>query len=87
MIEDTYFVDWVEDLIDGVVSPICEVISNEGQTDPVKIVDREYEKLEPEKQFVLLFFIAIYRDVWCQKKCKTLAKQNILEVWNALNFN
>lgn len=86
MVEDTYLFDWAEELVDKIAVSICDVISNEGGNDPVAIVEREYGKLSPEKQFLLEYQAA---SGWGEERkdvCVALAKQNILEVWDALNF-
>lgn len=86
MVEDTYLFDWAEELVDMIAISICDVISNEGGNDPVAIVEREYGKLSPEKQFLLEYQAASGWDEERKEVCVALAKQNILEVWDALNF-
>lgn len=86
MVEDTYLFDWAEELVDGIAVSICDVISNEGGNDPVAIVEREYGKLSPEKQFLLEYQAASGWDEERKDVCVALAKQNIVEVWDALNF-
>jgi len=86
MVEDTYLFDWAEELVDKIAVSICDVISNEGGNDPVAIVEREYGKLSPEKQFLLEYQAASGWDEERKEVCVALAKQNILEVWDALNF-
>lgn len=84
--ENTYFFDWAEGLVDKIVTSICDVISKERENDPVSIVEREYEKLPPEKQFLLQYFAAICRSQKPDDNYEALAKQNIVDVWSALNF-
>lgn len=86
MVEDTYLFDWAEELVDKIAVSICDVISNEGGNDPVAIVEREYGKLSPEKQFLLEYQAASGWDEERKEVCVALAKQNIVEVWDALNF-
>lgn len=86
MVEDTYLFDWAEELVDKIAVSICDVISNEGGNDPVAIVEREYGKLSPEKQFLLEYQAASGWEEERKEVCVALAKQNILEVWDALNF-
>jgi len=86
MVEDTYLFDWAEELVDKIAVSICDVISNEGGNDPVAIVEREYGKLSPEKQFLLEYQAASGWDEERKDVCVALAKQNIVEVWDALNF-
>lgn len=86
MVEDTYLFDWAEELVDKIAVSICDVISREGGNDPVAIVEREYGKLSPEKQFLLEYQAASGWDEERREVCVALAKQNILEVWDALNF-
>ena len=84
--ENTYFFDWAEELVDKIVASICDVISKERGNDPISTVEREYEKLPPEKQFLLQYFVAA---CWSEKNndnCEALAKQNVVDVWSALNF-
>lgn len=84
--ENAYFFDWAEELVDKIVTSICDVITEEGGNDPISIVEREYEKLPPEKRFLLQYFAA---ECWNEKqedKYEALAKQNIVDVWSALNF-
>ena len=86
MDENTYFFEWAEELADKIVTSICDVISKEGGNDPFSIVEREYAKLPPEKRFLLQYFAAIS---WNEKhvdKYEDLAKQNVVDVWNALNL-
>ena len=86
MVEDTYLFDWAEELVDKIAISICDVISNEGGNDPVAIVEREYGKLSPEKQFLLEYQAASGWDEERKEVCVALAKQNIVDVWDALNF-
>jgi hypothetical protein len=86
MVEDTYLFDWAEELVDKIAVSICDVISNEGGNDPVAIVEREYGKLSPEKQFLLEYQAASGWEEERKEVCVALAKQNIVEVWDALNF-
>lgn len=86
MVEDTYLFDWAEELVDKIAVSICDVISNEGGNDPVAIVEREYGKLSPEKQFLLEYQAASGWEEERKDVCVALAKQNIVEVWDALNF-
>lgn len=86
MVEDTYLFDWAEELVDKIAVSICDVISNEGGNDPVAIVEREYGKLSPEKQFLLEYQAASGWDEERKDVCVALAKQNIVDVWDALNF-
>jgi len=86
MIEDTYLMDWAEELADTIVASICDVISKEGVNNPVSVVEREYEKLPPEKQFVLQYMVAVYWGDGHEVMYETLAKQNIVDVWDAMNF-
>ena len=86
MVEDTYLFDWAEELVDKIAVSICDVISNEGGNDPVAIVEREYGKLSPEKQFLLEYQAASGWNEERKDVCVALAKQNIVEVWDALNF-
>ncbi|PKP43150.1 MAG: hypothetical protein CVT93_00785 [Bacteroidetes bacterium HGW-Bacteroidetes-10] len=84
--ENTYFFDWAEELIDSIVTSICDAISKEGGNNPVLIVEGEYEKLSPEKKFLLQYFVAL---CWGEKhkgNYEALAKQNIVDVWSAINF-
>jgi len=86
MVEDTFLFDWAEELVDKIVASICEVISKEGSDNPGFIVEREYGKLPPEKQFLLQYCVAV---CWVEKRedgYEALAKQNIVDVWSALNF-
>lgn len=86
MIEDTYLMDWAEELVDTIVASICDVISREGVNNPVTVVEREYEKLPPEKQFLMQYVVAAYWGEGVEEKYEALAKQNVLDVWDALNF-
>ncbi len=86
MVEDTYLFDWAEELVDKIAVSICDVISNEGGNDPVAIVEREYGKLSPEKQFLLEYQAASGWEEERKEVCVALAKQNIVDVWDALNF-
>lgn len=86
MVEDTYLFDWAEELVDKIAVSICDVISNEGGNDPVAIVEREYGKLSPEKQFLLEYQAASGWEEERKDVCVALAKQNIVDVWDALNF-
>lgn len=84
--ENTYFFDWAEELIDSIVTSICDAISKEGGNNPDLIVEGEYEKLSPEKKFLLQYFAAL---CWGDKNkgnYEALAKQNIVDVWSAINF-
>jgi len=83
--ENTYFFDWAEELVDKIVISICNVITEEGGN-PISIVEREYGKLTPEKRFLLEYFVAL---CWNEKqvdKYEALAKQNVVDVWSALNY-
>jgi len=60
MIEDTHLMVWAEELVDTIVASICDVISREGVNNPVTVVEREYEKLPPEKQFLMQYVVAVY---------------------------
>lgn len=84
--DNTYFYVWAEELVDEIVTSICDVITEEGGDDPISIVEREYEKLTPEKKFLLQYFAAVCWDEMQEGKYEALAKQNILDVWSALNF-
>ena len=84
--ENTYFFDWAEELVDKIVASICDVISKERGNDPDSIVEREYEKLPPEKQFLLQYFVAVCWGEKHEENCEALAKQNVVDVWSALNF-
>ena len=86
MRENAYFFEWAEKLIDKIVISICDVITEEGGNDPVSIVDREYEKLPPEKRFLLQYFAAVCWNEKDEEKYEALAKQNVVDVWSALNF-
>ncbi len=86
MIEDTYLTVWAEELVDTIVTSICDVISKEGANNPVTVVEREYEKLSPEKQFLLQYMVAVYWGEGHEVMYETLAKQNIVDVWDAMNF-
>lgn len=84
--ENTYFFNWAEGLVDKIVTSICEVISKEGGNDPISIVEREYEKLPPEKQFLLQYFAAVCWGEKLEGNYEALAKQNVVDVWSALYF-
>ena len=84
--ENTYFFVRAEELVDKIVISICDVITEEGGSDPISIVEREYEKLPPEKQFMLQYFAAVCWNEKGEDKYEVLAKQNIVDVWSALNF-
>jgi len=86
MIEDTHLLDWAEGLVDEIVASICDVISKEGVNNPVSIVEREYEKLPSEKQFLLQFLVAVYCGEGYKDRYEAMAKQNVVDVWDALNF-
>jgi hypothetical protein len=86
MIEDTYLMDWAEELVDTIVTSICDVISKEGVNNPVSVVEREYKRLSPEKQFLLQYMVAVYWGEGHEVMYETLAKQNIVDVWDAMNF-
>lgn len=84
--ENTYFFNWAEKLVDTIVTSICEVISKEGGSNPVPIVEGEFEKLPLEKKFLLQYVAAL---CWGEKNgsnYEALAKQSILDVWLALNL-
>ncbi|HOG19742.1 MAG TPA: hypothetical protein PLQ69_06090 [Paludibacter sp.] len=84
--EDIFLFDWAEELVDKIIASICEVISKEGSDNPVFIVEREYGKLPPEKQFLLQYLVAV---CWLGKRedgYEALAKQNVVDVWFALNY-
>ncbi len=84
--ENAYFFNWAEKLVDTIVTSICEVISKEGGSNPIPIVEGEFEKLSLEKKFLLQYFAAL---CWGEKNdynFEALAKQNILDVWFALNI-
>ncbi len=85
--ENTYFFSWAEELVDKIVTSICDVISKEGGNDPVSIVEGEYEKLPPEKKFLLQYFAAVCWEEKHTDNYEALAKQNIVDVWSALNLN
>ena len=42
MIEGTQLLVWAEELVDTIVTSICDVISKEGVNNPVSVVEREY---------------------------------------------
>ena len=84
--ENTYFFNWAEGLVDKIVASICDVISKEGGNDPISIVEREYKKLPPEKQFLLQYFVAVCWGEKLEDNCETLAKQNVVDVWSAFYF-
>jgi hypothetical protein len=84
--ENTYFYVRAEELVDMIVISICDVITEEGGSDPISIVEREYGKLTPEKRLLLQYFTAICWDEKQEGKFEALAKQNIVDVWSALNF-
>ena len=86
MIEDTHLMDWAEGLADTIVASICDVISKEGVNNPVSIVEREYGKLPPEKQFLLQFVVAVYCGEGYEDRYEAMAKQNVVDVWESLNF-
>ena len=86
MIEDTYLTVWAEELVDTIVTSICDVISKEGVNNPVSVVEREYKRLPPEKQFLLQYVVAVYWGDGVEEKYEALAKQNVLDVWDAMNF-
>lgn len=85
--ENTYFFDWAEELIDSIVTSICDAISNERGNDLDLIVEGEYEKLPPEKKFLLQYFAAVCWGEIQADNYEALAKQNIVDVWSALNQN
>lgn len=84
--EKMYFQDWAEELVDVIVISICHAISAEGGDDPVAFVEKEYGRLPSEQQFLLQFFIAEFRGDVREEEYEALAKQNIVDVWDALNF-
>lgn len=84
--ENTYFYLLAEKLVDKIVTSICEVITEEGSNNPISIVEREYNKLPPEERFILHYFAAVCWNEKQEGKLETLVKQNILDVWSALNF-
>ena len=86
MIEDTLLMDWAEGLVDTIVASICDVISKEGVNNPVFVVEREYGKLSPEKQFLLQYFVAVCCGEEYADEYEALAKQNVVDVWESLNF-
>ena len=86
MIEGTQLLVWAEELVDTIVTSICDVISKEGVNNPVSVVEREYKRLSPEKQFLLQYMVAVYWGEGYEGKYEALAKQNIVDVWDALNF-
>lgn len=86
MIEDTHLMVWAEELADKIVASICDVISKEGVNNPVSIVEREYGKLPPEKQFLLQCVVAVYCGEGYEDRYEAIAKQNVVDVWDALNF-
>lgn len=85
--ENTYFFDWAEELIDSIVTSICDAISKEGGNNPDLIVEGEYEKLSPEKKFLLQYFAALCWGEIQADNYEALVKQNIVDVWSALNLN
>lgn len=85
--ENTYFFDWAEELVDKIVTSICDVIAEEGGNDPISTVEREYEKLPPEKRFLLQYFAAVCWNEKQEDKYEALAKQNIVDVWSTLIFD
>ena len=85
--ENTYFFDWAEELVNKIVTTICDAISNEGGNNPMSIVEGEYEKLPPEKKFLLQYFAAVCWGEIQADNYEALAKQNIVDVWSALNLN
>jgi hypothetical protein len=90
MVEDTFFetylFDWAEELVDKIAISISEVISREGDNNPTAVATREYEKLTPEKQFLLEYHAAVYWEENRKDVCKGLAIRNIVDVWDSLNF-
>jgi len=86
MVEDTHLMNWAEGLVDTIVASICDVISKEGVNNPVSIVEREYGKLPQEKQFLLQYVIAVYCGEGYWESYEAMAKQNVVDVWDALCF-
>ena len=84
--ENTYFFNWAEELVSKSVITICDVITEERGNDRTSIVEREYDKLPPEKRFLLEYFAAVCWDEKRRDNYEALAKQNIVDVWCALNF-
>lgn len=84
--ENTYFFDWAEELVDKIIISICNVITEEGGNNPISIVEREYGKLSLEKRFLLEYFVAISWNEEQVDKYEALAKQNVVDVWSALNY-
>ena len=84
--ENTYFYVWAEELVDKIVISICDAITDEGGNNPIVIVEREYEKLPPEKRFLLQYFAAVCWNEKQEDKFEALAKQNVVDVWSALNI-
>lgn len=78
--------DWAEELVENIIASICEVISKEGGKDVTSIVEREYEKLPVEKQFILQYFVAECWSGLHDETYEELVKQNIEDVWCTLNY-
>lgn len=78
--------DWAEELVESIIASICEVISKEGGKDVTSIVEREYEKLPVEKQFILQYFVAECWSGLHDETYEELVKQNIEDVWSTLNY-
>jgi len=83
---DDFLYDWAEELVDEIVLSICCVIVGEGRKDPAACVEREYGTLSEEQKFVLQYFVAACHGLECEDGYEALAKQNIVDVWEAVIF-
>ena len=74
MIEDTHLMVWAEELADKIVASICDVISKEGVNNPVSVVEREYKRLSPEKQFLLQYMVVTRKQKYSENGNRGTAK-------------
>lgn len=86
MCEDDFLYDWAEELVDDIVLSICCAVVGEGRRDPAACVDREYETLSEEQKFVLQYFVAACLGSEREDGYEKLAKQNVVDVWEAVSF-
>ena len=83
MIEDTYLTVWAEELVDTIVT-LSVMLFQERVNNPVSVVEREYSFLRKNN---------FSYNTWLpctgarhEVMYETLAKQNIVDVWDAMNF-